>query len=180
MNVLTEKNFNAYLKTTVTNDASLAERIQAMIVFGINHYGVAPAKGKSASGDSRYLAALMNAKFRASRVEAIRAYIVAHTNLKCVKVDPSNVASDLKFVKDDKSKNKMAMPLPVAKDTGEVIEWAEFSKEKINIDFDIDARIKALIGQCTSAIAGKDGKKLKGTKKHAEAQLAHLKDMLTA
>jgi len=171
MSEVTAKNFAAYLKTTEKQDGTVADRVQAMIEFGLTHY--------KASGDSRYLASVMNGNFKASRRDGFRAYIVAHSNLRVQKVDPTDVNSALKFTVDPKSPNKTRIiDLPVDKDSGEVITWYQFTKEVILLPFDIDQAVKALINRATQAIAGKDGKKLKGSKKHAQEQLHALQQLV--
>lgn len=169
MSEVTVKNFNEYLSTTVKNDATVADRCQNMIVFGREHY--------AEHGDTRYLGQLMNANFRATRRDGMRAYIVATTNLKCVK-HPDN-EEELIFKVDDKSVNKTRIiDLPVNKETKEIIPWFVFAKEKIQVAFDIDKRINALIGQAKAALEGKDGKHVvKGTTKHTRQVLSQLQQL---
>ncbi len=170
MTKLTTNTFNDYLESTVKSDHSVADRCQTMLVFGHEHY--------KKSGDSRYFASMMNANFRASRRDAFRAYIVAHTNLKCVK--DSEDETKLKFVKDPKSANKTrTIALPKNKETGATITWYEFTKETIQVDFDIDARIKALINQAKTAIEDKT-RKIKGTRAHIKDQVKALEALAAA
>ena len=172
MTEVTKKNFTTYLNHTVKSDNTVADRCQVMLEFAHAHY--------KAHGDSRYFAAMMNAPFRASRRDAFRAYAVAFTNLKIAKLDPAKADSDVVFRVDDKSALKTrTKALPVDK-AGKIIPWYVFTPEVILMPFDIDARIKSVIKQCTDAIAGKDGKKLKGTKAHAKEQLDALQALISA
>lgn len=168
MSKVTKATFDSTLKAAVKSDNSLADSIQALVMFGFEHY--------KASGDGCYFERIMNAPFRASRREAVRAYVVAHSNLKCTK-HPTEEGV-LIFKVDPKSPNKTRIvKIAVDKETGKAHTWYSFSKEAIQVAFDIDARIKALIGQARAAIEGKDGKKLKGTKKHAQEVLQSLETL---
>lgn len=172
-----KKNFTPYLNETVGHDGTVADRCQRMLDVGIAHY--------KAHGDSRYLAELQNGGFRATRTDAFRAYTVAHTNLKIAKVDPANPKSDLKYVKDEKSSIKVAkgdkggvIAITINPLTKKAHTWDTFTPEKIQLPFDIDSRVKSLITQCRNAVAGKDGRTLKGSKKHANDQIAALEALV--
>lgn len=171
MSAITKATFNRRLAAAVKADHTLAGNIQELIEFGVDHY--------AEHGDAPYLEALMNANFRTTRKEAIRAYIVAHTNLKCTK-HPSEEGV-LIFKVDPKSPNGKRRFVGFPMENGEVVTWDQFSKEKLTIDFDIDARIKSLIGQAKKALAGEDGKKCKvGTIKHTRQVLANLEQLVPA
>ena len=174
MSKVTKATFPKRLAANVTADNGVAGECQNLIEFAHEHF--------KSSGDTRYFASIINAGYRASRKDAMVKYIVAHTNLKCQKVDPKDLQSDMKFVKNDKSANKTAtIPLTVDKKTGNIVTWYDYTQEKIQLDFDIDQAVKSLIARAQGAIEGGDGKpKLKGTKKHAQTVVAQLRELVAA
>lgn len=171
MSKVTKATFPKRLAANVTADNGVAGECQNLIEFAYEHFKTSP-------GDTRYFASIINAGYRASRKDAMVKYIVAHTNLKCQKVDPKDLQSDMKFVTNEKSVNKtQTIDLPV-NDKGAIVTWFDFTQEKIQLDFDIDQAVKSLITRARSAIAGGEGKpKLKGTKKHAQEVLASLETL---
>jgi hypothetical protein len=165
MSKVTKTTFQDRLDSAVHTDHSVADECQNLIVFGYDHY--------KASGDARYFASIMNANFRAARREAMRKYIVAHTNLKCTKDKENN--DIFKFVVDPKSANKTrTKKLPISEETGATVTWYEFTAEAITVDFDIDGRIKSLINAAKTAIEGTGKAKIKGSKAHAKEVLQGL------
>jgi len=166
MSVITEATFDDRLNSAVASDNSLATTIQQLLEYSHAHY-------KEHDCPS-YYAKIMNAGFRASRKEGMRKYIVDHTNLRCVK-DPAD-ESKLTFTKNPKSKIKRIKAFPKNED-GSTVTWFEYSGEKINIDFDLEARIKSLIKSFVSA-SEDAAKKVKGTKAHNKELIDGLKSLV--
>ena len=160
MSKVTKATFTDRLTSAVHSDNSLAAEIQSLIVYSREFY---KAHGSCARFDD-----LMNANFRASRKEAIKLYITAHSNVKLSKTEDDK----FKFASSSKSDVKQRCIALPEKD-GVTITWHEFSKEPVTLDYDIDAKVKALIKSCETAVS--DGKKLKGTKAHTVEVLAALK-----
>lgn len=78
--VVNEKNFNAQLSGMLTSAKNMREKVQALIVFGLQHY--------KEHEDSTYLTKVIQAAVgvRALPTTTIKDYIKDHANLKYVKL----------------------------------------------------------------------------------------------
>lgn len=163
MSKVTKATFTDRLETAVRKDSSLAADIQDLIVYAREFY-------KNNSASCAMMDRIVNAPFKASRIQAIIVYFVAHSNVKCT-TDKETGAR--KFQKDAKSLVKqLCAPLPLNAD-GSTKTWHEFSKEPVVTIPDYAARVKSLIKGLENDL--QEGKKMKQTKGEAKALLANLK-----
>ena len=162
MSKVTKATFTDRLETAVRSDQSLAADIQDLVVYARDFY--------KAHGSCAHLDRIVNAGFKASRVQAIIAYVIAHSNVKCTTDKDSGTR---KFEADAKSKVKVRCTDLPLDDKGSVKTWHEFTKEPVVTIPDYAARVKSLIKGLENDLEG--GKKMKQTKGEAKELLANLK-----
>jgi len=151
MSEITTKNFKQRLAAIVKSAKSQRDKVQEIIVFGIQHY--------KDHGNSSYLTMVLNecVGVKSMPTKTIKGFIQEHANLKYVKND----AGDLVFKKDGK---EVKAVMPVEK----WYDWAGGDHQATK-DMDVMVQAKALLTRINKAVKEGHVKNVEEAKKVKEA-----------
>lgn len=135
MQQTTTKNFKSQLNGIIKSAKTQRDNVQAIIVFGLNHY--------KDHGDASYLSQVLSAAIGVKSLPTVtlKEYIKAHANLLWKK------GKDGKFqFKKDGTDVKVTMP------TVSWYEWDGGKHNKVTVDMDVMAQTKALLKRIQSGL----------------------------
>ena len=156
---LTRETFPKYLKDTIKQDGTIANRIQKMLEYAFEQY---LGDGHNATPFTE----IVSVKWRSVRSQAIQDYVEGHTDLSLVKADDGQ----MRFKRNaDKVAAGVENVMPE-------VAWDVFSKAGQATPIEPDKKLKGFISSLDAALKGKGKKAIaEGEEEEARNLLAHLK-----